>query len=191
MANRKYNHIGRIKGLQSALIKSLHPGTIIQFQYIGKNIFDKKPIVLVLWNDYTESKIHGINLNYLTEFKIKMLFEEIMEVKGNVVVEEDKFKKHRQFETTDINTRHIHTSDDNLPYRNLLKDPYTRIKLPTYKENRGGNPLSKAEAIKQMDRLYEKKLKRIIKKHDIYRSYFQNKMNNIKVVTYDIEGLLK
>ena len=35
------------------------------------------------------------------------------------------------------------------------------------------------------------KLKKIVKKHDIYRSYFQNKMSSIKVVTYDIEGLLK
>ena len=42
-----------------------------------------------------------------------------------------------------------------------------------------------------MDMLYEKKLKRVIKKEDIYRSYLQNKMRSIKVVTYDIEGLLK
>ena len=176
MARRKYNHKRRIQELQPALIKSLHPGTIIQFQYIGKNIFDKKPIVLVLWNDYTESKIHGINLNYLTEFKIKMLFEEIME-RGNILIEED------QDDDTDY--------DDDLPYRNLLKDPYTRVKLPTYREDRGGNPLSKSEAVKQMNRLYDKKLKRIVKKNDIYRSYIQNKMSSIKVVTYDIEGLLK
>ena len=176
MARQKYNHIGRIIGLQPALIKSLHPGTIIQFQYIGKNIFDKKPIVLVLWNDYTESKIHGINLNYLTEFKIKMLFEEIME-RGNILTEED------QDDDTDY--------DDQLPYRNLLKDPYIRLKLPTYKENRGGNPLSKSEAVKQMNMLYEKKLKAVVKKEDIYRSYNQKKMSSIKAVTYDMEGLLK
>ena len=42
-----------------------------------------------------------------------------------------------------------------------------------------------------MDMLYEKKLKRIVKKHDIYRSYIQNKMSHIRVVTYDIEGLLR
>ena len=42
-----------------------------------------------------------------------------------------------------------------------------------------------------MDMLHEKKLKKIVKKHDIYRSYFQNKISNIRVVTYDIEGLLK
>ena len=77
------------------------------------------------------------------------------------------------------------------PYRNMLKDPYTRLKLPTYKEDRGGNPLSKSEAVTQMDRLYEKKLKNIVKRNDIYRSYMQKKMSSIKVVTYDIEGLLK
>ena len=175
MAKRRYNHNGRIKNLQSARIKSLYPGTIVQFRYTGENIFDNKPMVLVLWNDYSNYKIHGINLNYLTEFKVKMLFGGMIE-RGNVLTEEDQDDS---------------TYDDTLPYRNLLKDPYTRLKLPTYKENRGGNPLSKSEAVKQMDRLYETKLKRIVKKNDIYRSYIQNKISNIRVVTYDIEGLLK
>jgi len=176
MARQRYNHSRRIQDLQPAKLKSLYPGTIVQFKYTGKDIFDKKPMVLVLWNDYSESKIHGINLNYLTEYKVKLLFDEIME-RGNILIEED------QDDDTDY--------DDDLPYRNLLKDPYTRLKLPTYKEDRGGNPLSKSEAVKQMDRLYEKKLKKIVKKNDIYRSYIQNKMSSIKVVTYDIEGLLK
>ena len=176
MARVKYNHKRRILSFQTHTIKKTIPGMICQFKYKGTKIFDPKPLVLVLWNDFIDHKIHGINLNYLTEFKIKMLFDEIME-RGNVLTEED------QDDITDY--------DDNLPYRNLLKDPYTRLKLPTYRENRGGNPLSKSEAIKQMDRLYEKKLKRVVKKHDIYRSYHQNKMSTIKVVTYDIEGLLK
>ena len=76
-------------------------------------------------------------------------------------------------------------------YTKILSELMLRLKLPTYKEIRRGNPLSKSEAIKQMDVLYEKKLKKIVKKNDIYRSYIQNKMSSIKVVTYDIEGLLK
>ena len=175
MAKPLYNHKRRIQNLQPAKIKSLYPGTIVQFKYSGDKIFDKKPMVLVLWNDYQDYKIHGINLNYLTEFKIKNLFREIMEVKGNILTEEDQSEDY----------------DDNLPYRNLVKDPYTRVKLPTYRERRGGNPLSKSEAIKQMDRLYDKKLKKIVKKNDIYRSYIQAKIREIKVVTYDIKGLLK
>ena len=161
MAHQRYNHSRRIQDLQPAKIKSLYPGTIVQFKYNGDNIFDKKPMVLILWNEYKEYKIHGINLNYLTEFKIKRLFEEIME-RGNRLVVEDQVA--------------IDDYDDTLPYRNLLKDPYTRLKLPTYKEIRGGNPLSKSEAVKQMDRLYDKKLKKIVKKNDIYRSYHQNKI---------------
>ena len=39
--------------------------------------------------------------------------------------------------------------------------------------------------------LLDKKLKKIVKKNDIYRSYLQKKMSSIKVVTYDIEGLIK
>jgi hypothetical protein len=175
MAHQKYNHSRRIQDLQPAKIKAIRPGTIVEFTYSGENIFDKKPMVLVLWNGYQDYKIHGVNLNYLTEFKIKNLFREIMEIKGNILTEEDQSEDY----------------DDNLPYRNLVKDPYTRVKLPTYKEERGGNPLSKSEAIKQMGRLYDKKLKKIVKKNDIYRSYIQNKMSSIKVVTYDIEGLLK
>jgi len=175
MAHQKYNHSRRIQDLQPAKIKAIRPGTIVEFTYSGENIFDKKPMVLVLWNGYQDYKIHGVNLNYLTEFKIKNLFREIMEIKGNILTEEDQSEDY----------------DDNLPYRNLVKDPYTRVKLPTYKEERGGNPLSKSEAIKQMGRLYDKKLKKIVKKNDIYRSYIQNKMSSIKVVTYDIEGLLQ
>jgi hypothetical protein len=175
MARQRYNHNHRITDLQPAKIKSLYPGTIVKFRYSGNKVFDKTPVVLVLWNDYIEYKIHGINLNYLTEFEIKLLFKELMEVKGNTLVVEDQSEEY----------------DDTLPYRNLLKDPYTRIKLPTYKENRGGNPLSKSQALTQMKNLYTKHLKKVIKKHDMYRSYFDNKMREPKVVTYDIEGLLK
>ena len=65
MARQRYNHSRRVNNLQPAKIKSLYPGTIVQFKYSGDKIFDKKPMVLVLWNDRGESKIHGINLNYL------------------------------------------------------------------------------------------------------------------------------
>ena len=178
----KFNHARRIKNLQSAMVKSIYPGHIVQFKYSGKNISDKQPMVLILWNDYDGYKIHGVNLNYMTENTIKNLLNEVVEkgVKKKadtpVVVDEDQ--------TGD------YAADK--PYRNMLKDPYTRIKLPTYKEKgKDGRVMSKAEAIKQIDRLYEKKLKRIVKKNDIYRSYLQNKMSSIKVVTYDIEGLIK
>ena len=81
--------------------------------------------------------------------------------------------------------------DNNLPYRNILREPYTRLKLPTFREKREGNPLSKAEAQKQIKMLYTKVLKTLINRFDVYRSYHTSKMSAPKVVRYDIEGLLK
>ena len=175
MAKTKFNHKARIKDVQPAKVKGLYPGTIVQFKYTGDKVFDRLPMVLVLWNNRAEDKIHGINLNYLNESVIKKLMSELVE-KNPIVTEDQK-------STDDY--------DDELPYRNMLRDPYTRIKLPTYKEDRGGNPLSKSEARTQMDRLYDKRLKKIVKKHDIYRSYFVKKMGSVKVITYEMEGLVK
>ena len=175
MAKSKFNHKKRIEDLQPAKLKAIYPGTIIQFKYNGEKIFDKLPMVLVLWNDYKESKIHGINLNYLNETIIKKLMAEIVE--ENPIITEDQDSEDDY--------------DDALPYRNMLKDPYTRIQLPTYKEERGGNPMSKSEARVQMNRLYDRKLKKIVRKHDIYRSYFIQNMSSPRVVTYDVEGLLR
>jgi len=176
MARVKFNHNRNIKDYQPAPIKSLYAGTIVQFDYSGDKIYDKTPIVLVLWNDYKNYKVHGINLNYLSNFKMRSLFNKLMD-RGNVILEEDQDA--------------VGDYDDNLPYRNLLTDPYTRIKLPTYRENRGGNPLSKSEAIKQMNGLYEKVLKKVVVKSDTYRTYHSKKMKTIRVVTLDMGRILK
>ena len=65
----KFNHKRRIQDLQPAKLKAIYPGTILQFKYTGDKVFDKLPMVMVLWNDRSglQSKIHGINLNYLIE----------------------------------------------------------------------------------------------------------------------------
>ena len=101
MARQKYNHKRRIRGLQSTKFKSVSPGMIVQFKYGGKNIFDAAPLVLVIWNDISEKKIHGINLNYLKESTIKVIMKKITEGTGvysdadfstgeNVIKEEDQ-----------------------------------------------------------------------------------------------------
>ena len=106
MAKSKFNHKRRIKDTQAAKIKSIYPGTIVQFKYSGEKVFDNLPLVLVLWNDYSGNKIHGINLNYLNESVIKNLLKEILE--KNQLVTEDQDA--------------VNDYDDNLPYRNLIKD---------------------------------------------------------------------
>ena len=185
MARTKYNHRSLIESYQASPNKSIYPGMIIQFRYKAKNIFDKQPIVLVLWNDYREDKIHGINLNYLTREKMGILFDKLVEgAKTYGKKSANIFKVEDQDDESDY--------DDNLPYRNLLKRPYTRMKLPTYRETRGGNPLSYSEAKRQMDILYEKVIKRFInrgKDYQVYRSYKYENMKELKVLNMNFERL--
>jgi len=182
MAKTKYNHRRRILNVQPAIQKALYPGMIVNFKYVGENIFDPLPIVLIVWNDYYGNKIHGINFNYLTEFKIKRLFEFIM--KGGKSQKDDI-----NLTTEDQDSPNDY--DDNLPNRNLLTEPYTRLKLPTFRDIRDGQPISKSEARMDMQRLYDRVLKRFVRQEDMYRSYSYEKMKTIRVVQYDIEGLLK
>ena len=78
--------------------------------------------------------------------------------------------------------------DDTLPYRNLLKEEFSRIMLPTYKEKQGGGgfPLGQAEAKRQMKMLYTKVLKTFINKFDVYRSYYSQEMKEIRVLKYKL-----
>ena len=178
-----FNHKRRILGLQPVNSKSIYPGMFLRFGYDASHTSDSHPLVLVMWNDYKNYKIHGINLNYLQESKIKIMMGKVVQGAGvyskdqNIITERDQDS--------------INDYDDNLPYRNLLKEPFTRVLLPTFRETREGNPLSKAEAQKQMDMLYEKVLKKIVTKNDMYRTYFLKKMRSMKAVRYDVEGLLK
>ena len=185
MAKTKYNHRQLVESYQPSPNKALYPGMIVEFRYKAKDIFDKQPMILVLWNDYREDKIHGINLNYLSNQKIGTLFDRLIEgAKTYGKKSSNIFKVEDQDDESDY--------DDNLPYRNLLKKPYTRMKLPTYKETRGGNPLSYSEARRQMDMLYEKVIKRFInrgKDYQVYRSYKYKNIHGLKVLNIKLEKI--
>lgn len=82
--------------------------------------------------------------------------------------------------------------NNNLPYKNVLKKPYTRLKLPTYRENRGGNPLSQAQARRQMKMLYEKVIEKFLNRGDqfqVYRTYKYEHIREPRVLTIDWEKL--
>ena len=179
MARQKFQHKNNYQGTQPAQIKALYPGMIAQFKYSGDKIFDKNPLVFVTWNDYKGYKIHGVNLNYLPGSQVQKLFCtcELLH-KGASVYSNEPIRRTIQSQMGDY--------DDTMPYRNLLKEEFTRIQLPTYKEKRDGNPLSKSEAKKQMNVLYEKVLKKVLLKHNIYRTYTPSKMSSIKVITFKL-----
>ena len=177
----KHNHKQSYQKTQPGKLKALYPGMIAEFVYSGDKIFDKKPLILVVYNEVYMGGdlVHGINLNYLPESQVQKLFCscELLH-KGASVYSKEPIKRTVQSQMGDY--------DDTLPNRNLLKEEFTRIMLPTYKEKRGTNPLSQSEAKRQMKMLYEKVLKKFINKFDIYRSYKTSKMKTIKVVKYNL-----
>ena len=180
MAKIKYNHKQNYQGIQPGKLKALYPGMIVEFKYSGEDIFDKRPLILLLYKEYGKyNLIHGLNLNYLQGSAVQKLFCSCeLLYKGASVYSNEPIKRIIQSQMGDY--------DDTMPNRNLLKEEFTRIKLPTYKEKRSGNPLSKSEALKQMKILYEKVIKKVLIKHDMYRTYTPSKMREIKVIKYNL-----
>ena len=177
----KHNHKQSYQKTQPGKLKALYPGMIVEFTYSGDNILDRNPLILVVYNEVYKGGdlVHGINLNYLPESQVQKLFCtcELLH-KGASVYSKEPIRRTVQ--------SHMGDYDDTLPNRNLLKEEFTRIMLPTYKEKRGTNPLSQSEAKRQMKMLYEKVLKKFINKFDVYRSYKTSKMKTIKVVKYNL-----
>ena len=198
MARRtKYNHKSSIQNFQPAPSKSIYPGMMIDFRYSGENVNDKWPFVLVIYNDHKEDKLHGINLNYLPKKRIGELFTKLAEGakvygkrKSNIFLVEDQVDED-SFDDASIDDE----EDDTLPYRNLLKKPYSRLRLPTYKETRtgaGSDVTSLSEAKIQMKMLYERVIKRFMKRgeaYQVYRSYNFMNMGTIRVLTIDMQKL--
>ena len=181
MSRTLYNHKSKILGTQTVPnIKAIYPGMIVNFNYTSKNITDKNPMVFVLHKEYVGRRggnnlIQGINLNYLSSYNVTSLFDKLTKGAGvyspkdsNIITLEDQASDY----------------DDKFPYRNLLKEPFSRVKIPVYREVREGNPLSKSEAKRQMEILYEKVLKKMVDKKDMYRSYKMKNMKTIRVLRF-------
>ena len=180
----RFNHARRIEGLQPAIMKAVYPGMFIQFKYDSPNISDPKPIVIVLHRDWDLGLIHGINLNYMSEFQIKQMMIRLQKGAG---VYSPKGNNMVRVEDQDGPNDY----DDKLPYRNLLTEEYSRVTLPVFKMQREGNPLSLAESKRQMKMLYEKVIRKLINRWDIYRTYSIKKIKTPRVLKLNLEGLLE
>ena len=75
MANTVYNQKSKIDDSQAATLKSIVPGMILTFKYNGAKVSDKNPMILFLHYDSEYGLIEGLNLNYLSSYKLKSLFE--------------------------------------------------------------------------------------------------------------------
>tara|TARA_Y100001937_G_C7017760_1_gene283954 strand:- start:11 stop:541 length:531 start_codon:yes stop_codon:yes gene_type:complete len=175
MAKRIYRHNVYIESesrVDSSRLKALKEGTLLTFSYQGQNISDRTPLILLLWNDYKKYKVHGINLNYLSHSQMLNVFKKFL--KQGITLNTDSQKVY----------------DSTSEYRNLVKDPYSRIMLPTFNESSTGN-LGKQEAEVKMDRLYDRILKSFLKKEDVYRTYMSKKITRMSIVEMNFKKLMR
>ena len=74
MAVRKVNHSRRIRSKKSTTISKTEFGSIIEFKYSAKDVYDKTPMVFVL--SKKGKVLNAININHLKESIIENLLEE-------------------------------------------------------------------------------------------------------------------
>ena len=70
----KYNHNKNVINEQASSKNKIQSGDIVLFNYSGKKVTTKRPMVLVLhpnWKGY----LHGLNLDYIPESTLKKLWE--------------------------------------------------------------------------------------------------------------------
>ena len=105
-----HNHLSRINHFQHANFTSLIPGMFINFVYKSENAFDKRPLVLFLYNDEKTDLVHALNLNYLNASRVRRLFG-VLNMNFDVVTKQ-----------TANNERQLYA-------------PYTWCKLPGIRDN--------------------------------------------------------
>ena len=97
MARRKVFHGNKISYIDTRSISSrnINLDDMIEFKYSGQDIYDSKPLVFVL--EKKGDLVKGINLNYLTEYRVQQLLQEV------------NFKKMQWYELYDDSIRSYKT----------------------------------------------------------------------------------
>ena len=70
----KVNHKGNIINEVASTKGKIQSGDIVFFNYSGKNVTTKRPMVLVLHPNW-KGHLHGLNLDYIPESTLKKLWE--------------------------------------------------------------------------------------------------------------------
>ena len=62
MANRKVSHYRRIISKTSSSVSSVVGGNIVEFKYLGEDIYDSRPMIFVLTK--SAKVINGVNISF-------------------------------------------------------------------------------------------------------------------------------
>ena len=71
---RKVSHHNEILSKEVRPLSRVSFGDLIEFKYSGEKVYDLKPLVYIL--EKKGNLVKGINLNYLTKYKVQQLLQE-------------------------------------------------------------------------------------------------------------------
>ena len=114
----------------------LRPGMILKFNYYEKTAFDKYPLILYLYRDRDRNLIHGINLNYLIEREVKLLFGDVSQRINTVLLDKDDPQNKLGSPYTFVkfkNTGVIAKAERRDTYRYVIKDFMQKRRLDVYR----------------------------------------------------------
>ena len=123
-AKRKHNHRNKILKEIKIPEGKILPGMILWFEYTKENVFDVKPLVLVL--SIEGGKLDGINLNYMNEHDLQRMFEVIQSL--TPVIEENILKLPNPYTRLQLSNRLRPSSISG-------KNIYNRIKVKNVWKN--------------------------------------------------------
>jgi len=150
---RRFNHARVTKRIQKIPISQLRLGTICMFDYKSKNTSDRKPLILFLGRDIAAHIIHGINLNYLSDYQVNQLFGRMnaSAVPGGELVKD-------RVEVKGADDKVIREVDY---YRISLDDVFGRT----------------GDSKSVTSRLYDRYVKQYVKTRDVYRTYKESNIH--------------
>ncbi|MAH46848.1 hypothetical protein CMI37_13545 [Candidatus Pacearchaeota archaeon] len=178
--NKKYNHRQRYLNRLPVKVRGIHAGMLVEFTYSGDDIFDHRPLVLVLASGYYDKKVnskknillHGINFNYLTEFTISKLNDWLQEAEVRGKRTEMKTKRR------DEKGRFI-----------VQEQRYTQLDIPQLREQRQqGEPIGMSQIRIIVTSLYKQVIEpRVLRKADVYRTYKIRDVSNPRAILYNFK----
>jgi|15BtaG_2_1085339.scaffolds.fasta_scaffold03591_2 hypothetical protein len=136
---RKLNHNRRFILQQKISEKSMLPGMLLSFTYNSEDVYDRRPLLFFMYKQ--GDLIHGINFNYLHEYRIQRFFN--LSQALTPVVEENLIRLPKDYQRLQLSTsRKASSVGSQLLYNTIMpRDKHYKEAYRTYK-------LSKASSMK-------------------------------------------
>ena len=164
-------------------LEKVKPGSIVEFNYEGKDVNTPRPLVLVLNTNY-EGRLHAIKLSALNE---KQLFDLSYLIRDDYI---DKLEKNKNLDddTKQEITKYRHARKHSKNYIDKNKKVVTNEAI-NYDKISNKISIHEKVDISSPKMFYDQVIKRFISTStNCYRTYIIGGISNVKLIDYKFQG---